>query len=361
MQLSFSRLVMAGAVCTALSACSVIQGEKIDYKSARPISSLEVPPDLTRLSSDSRYQVPKSGTATASDYSNKASAVTADSGAKTAISNLEGVRIEGDGGLRWLVTNRSPERIWSDLQSFWEDSGFAISTNQPAIGVMETEWAENRAKLPMDFIRSTLGRLVESLYSTGELDKFRTRVERNAKGETEIYISHRGMIEVYSSNDNKSTTWQPRPSDPALESEFLRRLMLKLGAPEDVAKSAVARSEQRVSYATAVEGGLRINDTSDRAWRRVGLALDRTGFTVVSRDSATATYQVRYVRADNPNVEQPGFFAKLFSSKRAAANQPVDMSITVTADGAKGAILRIQSQDKVANQEALDLLTQDLQ
>ncbi len=361
MQPSFSRLVIVGTVCTALTACSVIQGEKIDYKSARPISSLDVPPDLTRLSSDSRYQVPKSGSASALDYGTKSASTTAPASAtKTAINALKDVRIESDGALRWLVTDRSPESVWTDLQTFWEDSGFALSVNQPTIGVMETDWAENRAKLPMDFVRSALGRLVESLYSTGELDKFRTRVERNSKGETEIYISHRGMIEVYSSNENKSTTWQPRPSDPALESEFLRRVMLKLGAPEAAAKAAVAGSEKRINYATAVDGGLRINDPVDRAWRRVGLALDRTGFTVVNRDSAKSTYQVRYVREENPNVEQAGFFAKLFSFKSAAAKQPIDMSIAITADGAKSATLRIQSQDQVAAQEALQLLTQDL-
>ena len=361
MQPSFSRLVLASAVCIGLSACSVIQGEKIDYKSARPIDSLDVPPDLTRLSSGSRYQVPKTGVATASEYGANAPSSNAPAATQAAINAVKDVRIEGDGAMRWLVTSRSPEAVWDDLQTFWVDSGFAVSINEPTLGVMETDWAENRAKLPMDFIRSTLGRLVESLYSTGELDKFRTRVERNSQGATEIHISHRGMIEVYTSNENKSTTWQPRPSDAALESEFLRRLMLKLGAPEDQAKAAVAGSERRTSYATAIEGGLRINDSADRAWRRVGLALDRTGFTVVSRDKAKASFQVRYVRAENPNVDQPGFFAKLFSSKKSASNQPIDMKVSIAAEGDKSAVMHIESQDKASAQEALQLLTQDLQ
>jgi uncharacterized lipoprotein len=71
---------------------------------------------------------------------------------------------------------------------------------------METDWAENRAKIPQDFIRQSLGKFLDSLYSTSERDKFRTRLERTPSGETEIYISHRGMIEVYPSGNAATPT-----------------------------------------------------------------------------------------------------------------------------------------------------------
>src|SRR6185369_14720406 len=98
--------------------------------------------------------------------------------------------------------------------------------------------AENRAKIPTDVIRNTLGKLLDSAYSTSERDKFRTRLERSANGGTEIYISHRGMIEVYSNVQKDQTMWQPRPADPELEAEFLRRLMVKLGVPQIQAAAA---------------------------------------------------------------------------------------------------------------------------
>jgi outer membrane protein assembly factor BamC len=58
---------------------------------------------------------------------------------------------------------------------------------------------------------------------------------------------------------------------------------------------------------------VRIEEGFDRAWRRVGMALDRTGFTVEDRDRKQGVYFVRYVTL-NADGQQPGFFKKLFSS-----------------------------------------------
>jgi outer membrane protein assembly factor BamC len=181
---------------------------------------------------------------------------------------------------------------------------------------METEWAENRAKLPQDFIRKALGKVLDGLYSTGERDKFRTRIERTATG-TEVFITHRGMIEVYEGNRSERTVWQARPVDPELETEFLRRLMVKLGAPAEQAKAAQATVVKAATLQLGTQNGqpvLTLEDSFERAWRRVGLSLDRTGFTVEDRDRAQGIYFVRYV-APVMDKTEPGFFSKLFSSK----------------------------------------------
>ena len=109
---------------------------------------------------------------------------------------------------------------------------------------METDWAEDRAKIPQDAIRSVLGKVLDGLYSTAERDKFRTRLERGtAAGTTEIYISHRGMYEVIEGGDGgNSTIWQPRPADPELEAEMLRRLMVRFGVEESRAKTQMANA-----------------------------------------------------------------------------------------------------------------------
>jgi outer membrane protein assembly factor BamC len=213
--------------------------------------------------------------------------------------------------------------VWTKVGNFWQANGFNVELKQPQTGVIETNWAENRAKLPQDFIRESLGKLFENLYSTGELDKFRTRVERNAEGQTEISISHRGMIEVYTSERSDRTVCQPRPSDPELENEFLRRLMLALGSNEATATEAVNRVAQPIATATLQSANgvpaIRLQANFEDAWRRVLLALDRTGFTVQDRDRSQGTFQVRYVPASLPGQNaEPGFFDKLF--KR---NQPV--------------------------------------
>lgn len=353
-----SRLALVAASALILSACSSIQGEKIDYKSTKSGNSLEVPPDLTRVNTSGRYQVPSLGTANASDYSKPQSSVANGGAPSVAIDQIKNMRIERQGAERWLVIDAAPAQLWDTVRGFWQDNGFFIDVDTPELGVMETDWAENRAKLPQDFIRESLGKLFDSLYSTGEMDKFRTRVERNAQGQTELTITHRGMVEVYNSNDKTSTVWQPRASDPGLESEFLRRLMLRLGATNEQATSAVTQSTKASVYARETAGGVVINDNAERAWRRIGLALDRTGFTVVSRDAAAGTYTVRYVRNQNAD-QKSGFFGRLFGGGK-GDSQTSDLLVQVRGND-KSAGMTIQGKDAKSVQEAQAVLLQDLQ
>jgi outer membrane protein assembly factor BamC len=197
------------------------------------------------------------------------------------------------------VTSRSAEQLWEPIRSFWAERGFTIEVDNPQTGVIETGWAENRAKIPDDLIRRTLGRLVDNLYSTGERDRFRTRLERTDAG-TEIFITHRGMEEVFTSSVQERTAWQPRATDPQLEAEFLSRLMIQLGGLQpQAARDAVASAPQRSSSLrpTTVAGTdtIELDDGFDRAWRRVAVALDRSGFTVEDRDRSAGLFFVRYV------------------------------------------------------------------
>ena len=325
-----ARLGLLG-LTIALSACSVLEGERIDYKSASKGSSLEVPPDLKQLSRDTRYAVP-GGVVSANAL--QAGQAAQPSGTQAAPTGLGDVRIERNGNQRWLVVSRPADKLWEPVREFWLENGFTLATDQANIGIMETDWAENRAKIPQDFIRSTLGRVLDSLYSTGERDKFRTRMERGADGSTEIYVSHRGMVEVYSSSTKESTVWQPRPADPELETEFLRRMMVKLGVSQEQAKAVAAASAQRppVARVAAVNSipVVQIDEGFDRAWRRVGLALDRTGFTVEDRDRSQGIYFVRYVEPKGDKKE-PGFLGKLFSSEKSVP--PLKYRIVVRSQG----------------------------
>ena len=303
-------------VCLAsLSACSMLQEDKVDYTSAKRVSTLEVPPDLTQLNRESRYAMPGS-IVTATGYQASAPKQTV----STAATEVGDVRIERAGNQRWIVVKRPAEKLWQPVRDFWQENGFVLIQDQEALGLMETDWAENRAKLPQDFIRNALGKMLDSLYSTGERDKFRTRIERNAAGETEIYVSHRGMVEVYADKAKDTTTWQPRAADTSLETEFLRRLMVKLGVSQEVAKaqaaSAPVQSRARLVGAAGAPTAVEVDDSFDRAWRRVGLALDRTGFTVEDRDRAKGIYFVRYVEPTDPAAKEPGFLSKLFTSSK---------------------------------------------
>jgi outer membrane protein assembly factor BamC len=321
------------ALAMALSACAALEGDKIDYKSAAKGSTLEVPPDLTQLSRDSRYAVPGGTVSAAAMQAGQAAQPSGT--ANAAALALGDVRIERDGNQRWLVVNRPADKLWEPVRDFWQENGFNLDQADSNVGIMETDWAENRAKLPQDFIRSALGKLLDSLYSTGERDKFRTRLERNASGGTEIYISHRGMVEVYGTATKDNTVWQPRPSDPELETEFLRRLMVKLGVSQEQSKAIAAAPATRAPTARISSVNnvpvVQLDEGFDRAWRRVGLALDRTGFTVEDRNRNEGTYFVRYV-APNADKKEPGFFGKLFSGS-SPATPPLKYRIVVRSQG----------------------------
>jgi outer membrane protein assembly factor BamC len=230
------------------------------------------------------------------------------------------MRIERSGTQRWLVVNDTPDHLWPLVKQFWQESGFLLETENPEAGLMETDWAENRAKIPQDMIRQLLGKLVDQVYSTPERDKFRTRLERSPDSKsTEIYLSHRGMMEIYTTEARAQTTWQPRPPDPDLEAEFLRRLMVRLGAKEERAKEMLASAPQasRASLTRQSDGTERLDvlEPFDRAWRRVGLALDRVGFTVEDRNRQKGLYFVRYADPEKDmakaDAEKPGLLSKL--------------------------------------------------
>jgi outer membrane protein assembly factor BamC len=323
------RSVPAGiALMLTLSACSSLNetfsGDKVDYRAGATVktTALEVPPDLTQLTTDSRFLPPTRTVVSASSFQSAASAPTAAAaaGAQPVAPQAVGdVRIERYQDLRWLSTSMPPEQLWPKLQAFWEERQLALTLDKPEVGVMETLWAENRAKLPNDIVRRTLGKVIDRLYSTGELDKFRVRVERTATG-AEVYITHHGLEEVYSGKDKETTVWEPRPRDRNLEGEMLSLIMIKLGTKKEEAQTAVAASTPVPSEPArarllpgAASASLQVDDGFDRAWRRVGLALDRTGFTVEDRDRGQGLYFVRYVDPTNAGKEERGFFGRLFN------------------------------------------------
>ncbi|WP_074706839.1 outer membrane protein assembly factor BamC [Nitrosospira multiformis] len=340
-----SQIMAALCLAAAVAGCSVFsdilpEAKKINYKSAGKLPPLEIPPDLTAPGSDERYHVPDispTGVATFSAY-NKERSKTAGitTGGTSILPSMDeaAVRMERSGTQRWLVVNGEPEEIWPIVRDFWQELGFLIKIEMPEAGVMETDWAENRAKIPEDILRNTLGKLLDSLYSTGERDKFRTRLERGENGTTEIYISHRGMDEVIE-GANVRTVWQPRPSDPDLEAEMLSRLMMRFGVTEERVRSAVASTgvQERARLNSEKGGILTVTEAFDRSWRRVGLALDRIGFTVEDRNRSQGIYFVRYVNPDAESGTGTGLLSKLAFWRDEDSDKPDQYRIQLSEAG----------------------------
>ncbi|MGE5336236.1 MAG: outer membrane protein assembly factor BamC [Gemmatimonadota bacterium] len=346
-------LVAVVAGCSSIG----LSTDKIEYKSVATAKPLDVPPDLSQIPRDDRYAVPdRPGVASAS-----AGAATRPGAAatQTVVPVNPRARIERDGSERWLAVDVTPEQAFTVVKEFWPSVGLSIASEDPAAGVIETNWAENRAKLPQDIIRRTIGRVFDGLYSTGEQDKFRTRIERTSKNTAEIYISHRGMVEVYTSPQKDRTVWQPRPADPELEAEMLQRLALRFAPPPATAAAPGAAAAAPTAAATTtpeigrlVRGSdgraqrVDINEPFDRAWRRVGLALDRGGFTVEDRDRTKGTYFVRYLdpEVEAKQRESQGFFSRMFGREPKVDAQ--QFRVMVASSGQASAVTVLDKDGK---------------
>lgn len=310
-------VTLLGSGCSSLS--NALSGDKIDYRSSGSQSvRLDVPPDLSQLSGQSRFSQVSPSIVTASSMGQQTPGA-ANPGNQVAPKAVGDIRMERQGQTRWLVVNQSPEQVYEKVRAFWSSVGFELVIDQPQAGLMETNWNENRAKLNEGGVRGLLGSVLERLYDTGERDQFRTRLERTAQG-TEIYVTHRGLEEVYEGDRKDRTTWRGRPSDANLEAEMLARMMVALGATkeqadqtrEEVAKQVAAPATGALATLNADATSVTLRGEPDLAWRRVGLALDRGGFTVENRDRASGTYEVR-LSVNDPAAAQPGFFSRLFS------------------------------------------------
>ncbi|WJW76205.1 outer membrane protein assembly factor BamC [Thiohalobacter sp. IOR34] len=286
-----------------LSGCNSLQnlmpGKKADYRTSRSEPTLEVPPDLSSAGIQDSMVVPN---ATYSEFEAEQSGPAAGrSRAGGVLPEQPGMRLERDGDQRWLVVEADAATLWPRIREFWLKNGFLLTLDDPQIGVMETDWAENRADIPQGPIRRVIGKALDFLYSAATRDKFRVRLERAPDGGTEIFLTHRGMEEVVQGtpDEETGTIWKPRPSDPELEAEMLKRLMVYLGTEEQKAERLLAAQGGKTERARLVRdsGGaamLVVDEDFSRAWRRTGIALDRVGFTVEDRNRSQGLYYVRY-------------------------------------------------------------------
>lgn len=363
-------IVIASA---ALTACkSVTSSDTVDYKSSGAVRgpNLSYPPDLITAQADRRYIV-QDGTATMSEYN--AAVKKSAQMRSNVMTGIPGMRIARDGERRWLVVEKPAPELYPQVKDFWQENGFLLVIDSPSTGIMETDWAENRAKIAQDWIRSTIGGALDSIYDTGERDKYKTRLEVSKPGETEIYITQRGAIEKCTTDTTGaclSTIWTPRPNDPELEAVFLARLMERLGMTQEQAKAMVAAPlGPKTPKAKFVQEGnnqgyIEMSSGFDRAWRDIGLALDRSNFTVEDRNRSTGVYYVRYVNPKDLG-DTKGFFSNLFSSKDDSGMKAKKYQVLVKSTGENSANVYVQNADgKPENTPAgfqlLTLLTEQL-
>jgi outer membrane protein assembly factor BamC len=362
-----ARVLCAAALAgLALAGCETMPslGKKIDYHSVGGAPALELPPELVAPQYDDRYNV-----ATASGLA--ARDATKPKADQVAVNATPDARIAKSGNERWLVVKSTPEEVWKVTRQFWLDNGFTLAVEKPDTGVMETDWAENRADIPPDFIRSTIGKYFDAFYNTYKREKYTTRIERgNETGTVEVFISARIMEQVPTETDKSGGksgfAWGLMPPNPGLEAQFLGRLMMRFGVPESQATQMATGSappapdRARLEKSAAGSSQLVLDDSFDRAWRRVGLALDRIGFTVVDRDRSKGLYFVRYQNPDIDPKKEEGFLSKLMFWKD-TTEKPEQYRIIV-AEATSKSLVSVQdpngAPDKSQNGEKILTLLQ---
>jgi outer membrane protein assembly factor BamC len=346
-------MMMAGGL---LAGCGTTPSPtQIDYRSdvRAKATSLAVPPNLLDETPDQRSLPPKSGQTTLSKLEQvQASAPTSSLDVLPAV---PGMHIQRAGTESWLVIDgKAPDQIWPQVRRFWQEQGFLLVIDQRNRGVMETDWNETRPQINDGIIRNTLAKaLGDSSYVTSERNKYRTRLEAGPNGGTYVFISQKGLKEALSGPNNDSSEWVPRPNDPGLELEYLKRLMASLAAADTaqgageplspggaqtpaaataalpasgttaqtVAQNVEFAAEQPSATALAQQQGpsgqytateITLGEPYDDTWARVGIALDRANFTVESSDRTRGLYFIRYVDPKDLRSEEQGFWSQLF-------------------------------------------------
>ena len=370
----FMTVLLLCSVTLALTSCkSVTSNDTVDYKGSGAVRgpNLSYPPDLITAQADRRYIV-QDGTATMSEYN--AAVKKSAQMRSNVMTGIPGVRIARDGDRRWLVVEKPAPELYPQVKDFWQENGFLLVVDSPSTGIMETDWAENRAKIAQDWIRSTIGAAIDSIYDTGERDKYKTRLEVSKPGETEIYITQRGAVEKCVTDATTTacnyTIWTPRPNDPELEAVFLARLMERLGMTQEQAKALlVAPVGPKTPKAKFVQednnkGYIELGTGFDRSWRDIGLALDRSNFTVEDRNRSQGVYFVRYINTKDVG-DSKGFFSNLFSSKDDSKLQAKKYQVIVKSTGENSTNVYVQDADgrpenTPAGFQLLTLLTDQL-
>ncbi|KMY86711.1 putative transmembrane protein [Candidatus Paraburkholderia calva] len=335
-----SVLSLGVGALVALSGCDTLNdwlaSDRVNYKTAATAPNLNVPLDLSTADISQRYAAPPvvntlGGTA--------AQTPTPTGNLTLGVPNTQdpfGMHVESDGDCRWLVIDgRTPDQVWPQLKEFWTENGFTLKTDSPQTGIMSTDWAENRANIPNDWFRNSVGKLFDFAYSSGTRDMFRTQVDRTADGSTDLNVTHSAMEEVLTGQDKTSSRWETRPRNPVLEAAILQKIMQKFGLTEAQAKQ-LADNPRPAGAKVVVEqnGGastLDLAEPFDRAWLRVGLALDRTNFTVDNRDREKGIYYVHY--SDSmAELKKDGFFGKFFSSNTQKSTRQFLVNVKPKAD-----------------------------
>jgi len=295
-------------------------GERsIGYYSDKTVTSLEIPPDLTKPSSQNEFKLENYVTGIQEDtlsFSEKDNTIKEASSILRTLANIE---VKKSGDRRWLLVDKKPDAVWNLSKSFFKSHGFAIKKTNKKIGMMETDFLENHPEIPdksLGVIRSMLKKAVAARYALPIVDKYRIRIEPKDNGDkSEVYLSLTSMEEVLTKagSDDENTIWQSRPKDQALETEMLYRLMTFLGSDHAVAREKIIQAKEdqtlTVSLSKGVNGYAKLTFSLNQydTWDNMGWALDQLNIDVDDKDVKEGSFYINVSR-----TEDQGLWSRMF-------------------------------------------------
>ena len=287
---------------------------KINYYANKSVTSLEIPPDLTSPETQNSFilseLVPdiKESVISFSD--------TKDAGVKKILSNPVGIKVKKNDHQRWLEIDNTPENVWTLAREFLKLEGFILEKENKKIGIIETDYLENRPDIPdqsLGFIRSALGRAFNQKYTFAKLDKYRIRIEPIDKGErSELYLSLSSIQEtvneglVKDPNKESAVFWKPVEKDISLETEMLYRLMVYLGGEDVKNKIIETKSEQKViaSLQDGINGYAKLVFDLNllETWKQISWSIDQNNLDVEDKDILEKAFYIRTARTADQGI-----------------------------------------------------------
>ena len=299
-----------------------------DYVNSSKAEKLQLPPDLSEYETSDTYNVPGAATLY-TDFENQKNRKIEK---VELLKDPDGIKLVKSGNFRWLIVNKSPDKIWPHLEDFWYEQGFNMKKINRRLGVMETEWTAAENIEEELSIGETMDVWLASLTGSDDKTKFRTRLEKGPQvNSTEIFISHRNRegidseaiqaiararagtydpstvysIPEYKSDDEKKEPTLPGDSeltevDLEVNAEIMRRLLLFLGMQDLDATKIIEKPEVIVKARLINKNGpsIELYEPFDRSWRRVSIALDMIGFLTEDRVRSKGLYYVTYTDID---------------------------------------------------------------
>lgn len=354
------RVVLVVTLLMNLIACSSTPGWKGIYSSEikdKDLSKLDVPPDLSQPNVSDSLALPNIA---AADSTYSAFKNTSYKGDKVTPANPQGVKVIRDGANQWLEINAPAEKLWSQLRGFFTEVGFEVKREDINLGIIETNWKENRASLPTNWFSKLLNRIS----STGLRDKYRARLEKTNKPDvTRVFITHQGLKEHASEEINSvKIWWAARPSDPELEAEMYQRFLIFRDISRADAKKLFAEVDSKERTRIIDKDGtqmLQVGEGFARTWRRVGIALDRIGLLVEDRNRSDGVYYLRITEDFNDRIkEDKGWLSSLFSSGKVKLKERYLLSVSDETD--KSLISIVETTGAKADSRFVNQLLKDL-